>query len=254
MDAKMLESLGLTSGESRAYLSLLRIGSGTAGTIAQDSGISPSKIYDVLKRLSEKGLCGNVLKGKVKLYRPQEPAKLHDLVSEEKERLKIKEEAVSGLIPALEKIYQASRQENRTEILEGMRGVRHFFDMSLESTKKGDEILVIGYPKEASELFNAYFKQFHKIRAAKGVRARVVYDYDTWFLKAREQRRLMEQRYLPQGIVTPTFIYLFNNTVGIITISSGQKLCFLMENPAVALSYKEYFELMWKRAVKPKRN
>lgn len=252
MDTKLLEYLGLTSGESRAYISLLKLGGGTVGQIARDSGISPSKIYDVLKRLGEKGLIGNVLKGKVKLYRPLEPRKLMELIHREKELVGKKEETVSALMPELEKIYNSTRQTTYAEILDGMRGIKHFFDMSLEKTAKGGEILVIGYPKEASELFNAYFKQFHKTRARKGIIARVIYDYDTWFLKRREPRKLMEQRYLPKGIVTPTFIYIFNNTAGIITISEGQKVCFLIENPEVAASYRQYFEIMWRQAVKTK--
>lgn len=250
MDLHLLECLGLTKGESKAYISLLRLGSGTVGGITKESGISPSKIYDVLKRLLEKGLIGQALKGKVKLYRALEPSRLQDYLQMQKEELENKEKLLASLSKELETIYFSVQSNYEAEILEGMRGIKYFFDLSLEKTKKGDEILVIGYPKEASELFNAYFKQFHKWCTRKGVIARVIYDYDTWFFKKREQRNLMEQRYLPKGVTTPTFIYLFKDYVGIITFSTKQKLCFLIKNEEVAKSYQHYFELMWKQAIK----
>ena len=43
-----LAQLGLTNGEARVYLSLLKIGLSKVGPIVRDSHVSYSKIYDVL--------------------------------------------------------------------------------------------------------------------------------------------------------------------------------------------------------------
>ena len=50
-----LSRLGFTSYEARAYVALLRAGSGTGYSIAKKSGIPSSKIYQVLLTLAQKG-------------------------------------------------------------------------------------------------------------------------------------------------------------------------------------------------------
>ena len=47
-----LKKLGLTEGEASVYLALLKLNSSTVGAIVKDSGVSYSKIYEVLGRLS----------------------------------------------------------------------------------------------------------------------------------------------------------------------------------------------------------
>jgi sugar-specific transcriptional regulator TrmB len=56
-----LTQLGLTDGEARVYLSLLKIGLSKVGPIVRDSHVSYSKIYDVLERLGMKGLVSHVI-------------------------------------------------------------------------------------------------------------------------------------------------------------------------------------------------
>ena len=52
--------LGLTNGEVRIYLSLLKLVSSKVGSIVKDSRVSYSKVYDVLERLITKGLVSYV--------------------------------------------------------------------------------------------------------------------------------------------------------------------------------------------------
>jgi sugar-specific transcriptional regulator TrmB len=52
---KAMESLGLTSYETKVYLSLLETGSMTASNISKKSSVPYSKIYEVLNSLEDKG-------------------------------------------------------------------------------------------------------------------------------------------------------------------------------------------------------
>src|SRR5918996_6276567 len=52
-----LRQLGLSSGEARVYISLLGLyAPSKVGLIVKESHVSYSKVYDVLRRLTEKGL------------------------------------------------------------------------------------------------------------------------------------------------------------------------------------------------------
>lgn len=47
-----LISMGLTSGEGRVFLALLKMGPAKVGQVVKESHVSYSKVYDVLDRLS----------------------------------------------------------------------------------------------------------------------------------------------------------------------------------------------------------
>ncbi|RMD45562.1 TrmB family transcriptional regulator, partial [Candidatus Pacearchaeota archaeon] len=56
MHEALLKEIGLTNGETKVYLSLIKIGESTVGPIAKKSGVSLSKIYEILNNLIKKGL------------------------------------------------------------------------------------------------------------------------------------------------------------------------------------------------------
>lgn len=244
-----LEKAGLTSGEAKTYLALLELGKSTAGPVVKRARVSPSKIYDILERLIQKGLVSYITEGKRKFFRAAPPSGLLEFMEKQKKELSGRESELKRMLPALKKMQEKrGKEEHSAEILEGVRGITGFFDLSLEKCRKGDEICVMGYPPIASKLFNAYYKEFHKKRAKMGVRGRVIYNYETWFLKTREPRKLLGQRYLPKGVEPPAFIYVFKDYVGTIIITEKQKLCFMIQNAEVAKSYLDYFNLLWKQA------
>ena len=60
MDKKLLESIGMTSGEVSVYLALLDLGISSTGNIIKKSNVSSSKVYLILERLLQKGLISQV--------------------------------------------------------------------------------------------------------------------------------------------------------------------------------------------------
>jgi sugar-specific transcriptional regulator TrmB len=75
--SKLME-LGLSEYEAKGYISLLRESPSTAYEIATLSGVPTSKVYEVLKKLIEKGVISIIDKGKTKKYIPIEPAEFLD--------------------------------------------------------------------------------------------------------------------------------------------------------------------------------
>jgi HTH-type transcriptional regulator, sugar sensing transcriptional regulator len=75
-----LISIGLTSGEAKVFLTLLKLGSAKVGQIVKDSHVSYSKVYDVLERLSAKGLISHIVLGNVKHFNAVEPYRLEEYI------------------------------------------------------------------------------------------------------------------------------------------------------------------------------
>ncbi len=68
-----LAELGLSGYEAKAYLSLLRENPATAYEVGKSSGVPTSKVYEVLKRLVEKGIISIIDEGRTRQYVPIEP-------------------------------------------------------------------------------------------------------------------------------------------------------------------------------------
>ena len=64
---KVLEELGLTSGEVKVYLALLELGPSSAGEIIEKSRLQNSVIHFCLNRLKEKGLVSYIKKGRKRI-------------------------------------------------------------------------------------------------------------------------------------------------------------------------------------------
>lgn|SRR3989338_3778491 len=248
MNLEILEKIGLTRSESRVYVALLKLGTTGVGEIINEAHISRSKIYDVLGRLIEKGLVSSVKEGKIRRFNAISPKRIHEFIDLQRKEVEKREKELNLIIPQLNNISPKSKAH--AEILSGPRGIRAFFDMSIYNNHKKEEILVLGYSKDASLYFHAYFREYHKERISRKIPGRVIYDYETWFLKERDKRKFVEQRYLPKGVTTPAFIYIFGDTVGTITFTKGQRICFMIQNKIVARSYKEYFNMLWKQSIK----
>ena len=78
MNEKILEEIGLTKGEIRVYLTLLKIGETTTGKIIEEAQISSGKIYEILDKLIKKGLASYVIKDKTKYFNAVSPNRILD--------------------------------------------------------------------------------------------------------------------------------------------------------------------------------
>jgi sugar-specific transcriptional regulator TrmB len=108
MEPGTLEKIGLTQGESKVYLALLRLGSTKTGPLAKESGVSSSKVYKILDRLTTKGLAGYVVKGKVKYFTPMEPGTIIRYLEEEERKIAERKSYLKSVLPELERQHLAS--------------------------------------------------------------------------------------------------------------------------------------------------
>ena len=242
MDKINLEEIGLTEGESKVYLSLLKLGTSTIGKIIKESQVSNSKIYDILDRLNKKGLVGISIINNVKHFEAKSPSAINDLISDKEKNIKkIKEE-----IPRLQKMYEYAEPIQEAEILQGIRGIKTFTELILNRLKKGDIFYILGAPSEANELMGAYFQDWHTRRVKKGVKCKILYNKDAkkWAEK-RSQTSLTEIKFLPESVKTPALIDIGKDYVA--TILFGERpLCIVIKNKKIYESYLSYFELLWK--------
>ena len=78
MNMEILRDIGMTDGEIRVYVALIRLGSATSGPVTDKSGVSRAKVYNILERLMQKGLVSYIIKDKTRHYQAEDPVKIKD--------------------------------------------------------------------------------------------------------------------------------------------------------------------------------
>ena len=64
MDNQILKEIGLSEGEIKVYLALLKLGEAKKTELARQARVSSSKVYEICGRLQNKGIVGTVIKDK----------------------------------------------------------------------------------------------------------------------------------------------------------------------------------------------
>ena len=126
MDIKLLEKIGLTEGEAKVYMASLSLGQSTTGAIIKEAKVSTSKVYNILDRLSKKGLVSTIIKNNRKYFKASDPSRLKEFIEiKEKEILEEKAE-IDKMIPSLQQMQKYAAPKQEAEILEGIRGIKTF--------------------------------------------------------------------------------------------------------------------------------
>ncbi len=248
MDFQTLQKFGLTEGESKVYLSLLKLGKSTIGEILKNSGVSHSKIYEILERLNKKGLIGVVIENNRRNFQAKSPSRLNEFLANQERDIQNKKEEFEKIAPQLQSIFENAEQFQEAEILQGVNGIKTALDMALNHIKKGDVIYVLGAPKQANEKIEAFFMEWHAKRISLGISCKMLYNTDAQeWAKKRNKIKLTETKILPNGMNSPVAIDIIGDVV-ITAVYTENPICFLIKNKEIAGSYKNYFEAFWKQA------
>jgi len=177
MDTRALEELGLTQGEIKVYLALVRLGETTSGPLVDESRVSVSKVYQILDRLARKGLASHIVKRKTKFFKAADPNRLMVYLKEKERKLKEQEVSLNELIPELNEMGGSATTEETAQVFDGLRGLQTARERTLKIMGKGDEMWVIGIAKSPYEgSMEPYFRDYHKRRYQKGIFCKFLYN------------------------------------------------------------------------------
>lgn len=249
MDLGSLKEIGLTDGEVKVYLSLLKLGATKTGFLAVSAGVSSSKVYKILARLEKKGLASHVIKGKVAFYRSLEPKRILDYIDEEKERLETKRQVVEKLLPMLSKQMKYV-SETQATVYTGLKAVTNFFRNVLDELGPGDVYYVIGarYVQELPEQMRFFYK-FHQLRAQKKIKVMMLANNEVRKTLVPTTKGVSEVRFLPNYLMSNMQVLFYKNKT-IIIVWANEPVGFLIENEEVVKSFQKYFDAFWKIAKK----
>src|ERR671918_245107 len=141
-----LRQLGLSNGEARVYISLLVLHAPSkVGLIVKESHVSYSKVYDVLRRLIEKGLVSHVMINNIKYFSAVGPYRLFDYIQRKESEVKEQRLVVERIVPELTDLIERDikkatsvTKKRQAEIFTGDRGLRTAYEILLGGYNNND--------------------------------------------------------------------------------------------------------------------
>jgi len=245
-----LKRIGLTDGEVKIYDALLELGQTTRAKLVKRSGVSPSKIYDVINRLSEKGLVSSVKIHGITHFSAANPERLTDFLEQKESEIDKDKRLINELLPSLLARYRETEEETDVEVYYGWGGLKTVFIDLENSMSKGDESLVFGAsvgknPEQADIFFNKHQQRVEK----RGYRVRIIFNEDMRQRKHRYSYYIGHKLHRIRFLHTNTFteLYVYKDSV-LFLILSGKPMAIRVKNGEIVDSFRKFFETMWKEA------
>jgi len=250
METQTLRKAGLTEGEARTYLALLKIGSSSTGPIIDETKISRSIIYQILDNLIDKGLVSYITKEKTKYFQASEPSRLKDFLDEKEREFNKNRDEVENLIPKLLSLTKKTK-ENEVRVFAGFKGMITVHEHTYEKLEKGEEYYYFGIPPEQPEHFHAYWNKDHKRRVKAKIKCRLLFHPSTAkkLLINRNSYKDCDARYMDIDVKTPSWFMGYKN-VAVIGFPSTEPITIEIIKKEIADSFKAYFEEFWRKSRK----
>ena len=239
-----LKEIGLTESESRIYLALLKLGSSKKFEIIKEAKISPSKMYEVMNKLINKGLVSYTLKNNVKYFQASPPSKIEDYLDRKFKKLEKQKKEFEKVKKELERI-KPKEQKTEVQTFIGIEGLKTVFDLILSSSKKGENHYVIGANKHPESLRLFFTKINNKIKEKKLKFHVLIDEKSKEYAKRiiRKGEKIPETlKYIPYS--SPVEITISKIYTLIIIFSEPDPVSILIKDKNVSKSFIEYFNLI----------
>ncbi len=248
MREDLLKKAGLTGGESKVYLALLEAGLSSAGKAAQKAGVSRSIIYQILSRLTEKGLVSHIIKRKIKYYQASAPNQLLDYIGKKQQEMVLCHKELEKQMPSFAAL-QNLGERSKVTIYEGMKGMITAHEHTYQKLKRGETYVYFGIHYGQPEAHHAYWQRDHLRRIKAGIKSKMLFHPKTLrkVLVNRNSFKGNEARYMPIELNSPTWYMCYKDTAAICVISS-KPITIEIVSQEVADSFMAYFEEFWKKS------
>lgn len=245
-----LKALGLADKEAKVYIAMLELGPAPVLDIAAKARVNRPTAYVQIESLKKRGLVSTVTRGKKQYFQAGNPDELQVIVNHEMAEAQHKKNLLGDILSDLRSMYSLAEEKPQVRFFEGKEGLlsvqREFLTCK---TKKiygiwnDDEIRGIFSPEEIAE--------YSKARVAKGIFAYGIYTSSKGaYIQHDDKNIIRELRYMdPKKFNFSADITIFDNKVAI-TAVTGKLSSTVIEQTAIADSFREIFRLAWEFAEK----
>lgn len=243
MLSKKLEEIGLSKHEAAVYMSLLEHGASSVTDISKNTLIQRAQVYPLLESLQNKQLATTALSGKRKVYAPEPPQQLQELLSN-------KMDVLDGMLPELITLTNSKDEKPVMRYVEGVKGIKEIYLASAEASEKelfafvGVESLT----QRSKTLEKFWDTTFQQKRKKHGVVGRIIIPDNPAgkAFKKKDARNNRESRMVPSSNYNfESEVLVYDNVVVFISYTKNEEFALSVESSAIAKTVKMIWKIVW---------
>jgi sugar-specific transcriptional regulator TrmB len=252
-----LIDLGLFEREAKIYLALLHKRNASSAELQRATGIPQTKIYEITRKLAERGFCRMNKAGHKRCFEAIAP---EEAFSEPLRRLEKKYKKAEDLRADLVRIYHSVEKCKEPleyiEILHGKESIHHYYCKLLRSAVR--ETLGFGRPPYSCDTDEKIREQTKENEAflARGGASRWVYEVDSLnqdWLKQVFSSQLSKGMQVRITEKLPMKMVIFDTRTVLVTpedpvLQSDGATIAAIQQRTVAIAYKALFDFFWNQA------
>ena len=242
MYQKELIEIGFSKNEAKIYETILSLGECGVSEISRKAEIHRRSVYDTLQRLIEKGLIFPIFNQKENFYRAAEPKKLFEMIRE-------REKIFKRILPGLEYLKKNNPATESAFIYKGLEGYKSYV---LDMIRVCEDTYFLGakfnWNTPGTEHLLAEYD--HEMKRKKR-KTKTIFDPRVAIkIPESEYKRVGKYKFFPLKYQTPGIMDVFGdyvvtfNTTNIGNFDEDGSI-FVMQNEALADSYRTWFEFIW---------
>ncbi|HEY4479592.1 MAG: hypothetical protein A3H69_01505 [Candidatus Sungbacteria bacterium RIFCSPLOWO2_02_FULL_47_9] len=241
-----LKNLGLAEKEAKVYIALVQLGRGSAQSVADESGIKRPTAYVILENLIDKGMAVKIPRARKKLYEAKPP---DEFFAEAEERFALSK----TILPELMAMADKTGPKFKTLYYEGEQNVKRMLS-GINKKMAGKEILGF-YARETENIsseMNEFFHQWNEDCKKNGITVRGLTPDDPsleWYRKRTEYFGHVFKYLNMKDYSSECSIEIGDDFIQIFSLRYMQGV--YMENPDVARTLRQIFEMVW--AARPEK-
>lgn len=243
-----LQNLGLTEKESLVYLALLKLGRASAAGVAGEARLKRPTTYVILGELMKKGLVLKIPRTRKQLFVAKSP---EEFFAEARERLELAEQVLPQLIAISDK----PEKKFKTLYFEGIKGLQEMYEIG---TKRMQGKEIVGFfarvvpGGSGDELEEKVYRKLTANRKNLNITVRGVTPDDASLGWYRE--RINDLGYKIKFLDTNDYLTDTSMEIGedyVQVISHRYQQGVHIDNPDIANSMRQIFEMVWKSRKEP---
>ena len=237
-----LQNIGLNEKQSSVYEALLQLGRASAYAIAEKSGLKKPTTYVVLEELVDKGLVRRIPRLRKQHFEALSP---EQAFAAAEERLAVAKQT----LPELLALTKGEKTKVNAMYFEGVSGIKKMLQYRMKELKGNEVVGFYATDKNADPELTRFFKEefgsdMHKAR----ITMRGIAPDD----EALSHYRETDTQYGREMKVIPKETYSSEVAIDcigdLVRIQDYKNLQgTILENPDVAKTFREIFEMVWKK-------
>lgn len=252
MIKNILSKLDLNEEESRIYLSLLEYGGDTAGNIAKKTGIKRTTLYNVLQKMTGKGVIKRTLKYGVRYFSAENPETLYTQFSKKIIDLQHAQSDFHAVLPQLNNLAKDKNFRPKIEIFDGIHAVQNIMQDVL--LYRDLEIYNLWPIKTMIDMLSPEYFEWHNIqRIQNNIFINVIWpddqvvDIKTHPYMGQGKEHLREIRVIDGKITGQMGYWIYGNKIMFLA-SHREAFGFIIESADMAQLQKDQWKTLWDKS------